>query len=250
MKKEMGIVSKVYPLSKLVVVLIIGATAILSRDFRFGYFIIFPLMILLAALEGKLASYSKKMLTAMLIMFTFIFIIKGLFDPSQDILWKYGFLNIKKEGIDSALRLTSIILAFGGSILMFFETTNLEEFMISLQKAGMSHVASFIFLSTLQMIPEFVKKSKVIMQAQRARGIETEGNILIRTKAFLPTLTPLIISSIADIEDKVVTMEARAFSVDVKKTHLRVLNIRTSDYVIGGSSVILFIIFLLWRYIL
>ncbi len=250
MNKEKGIISKIYPLSKLVVIMVLAVTAILWGDYRFGYFIVLPLLVFLAALEGKFFSYTKKMIGAMIIMCTFIFIIKGLFDPSDEILWQFAFIGIKKEGIESALRLTSIIFSLGGSILLFFETTDLEDFMISLQKAGMSHVGSFIFLSTLQMIPQFAKKSKVIMQAQRARGIETEGNLLVRMKAFFPMLTPLIISSITDIEDKVITMEARAFSVDVKKTYLRVLNIKTSDYVIVVSSFILFVIFLVWRYIL
>jgi hypothetical protein len=33
------------------------------------------------------------------------------------------------------------------------------------------------------MIPDMVKRSKVIMQAQQARGIETEGNIYLRMRA-------------------------------------------------------------------
>ena len=244
-----GVISRIYPLTKLVVVLIIVLTAIIWGDYRFGYFIVVPLLIFLAFLEGKFVSYTKKMIGAMIIMCTFIFIIKGLFDPSDQILWNFAFISVKKAGIESALRLTSIIFALGGSILLFFETTDLEDLMIALQKMGMSHVSTFIFLSTLQMIPQFAQKSKVIMQAQRARGIETEGNILIRIKAFFPTLTPLIISSISDIEDKVVTMEARAFSVEVKKTYMQILDIKLLDYIIMFSSLILFVIFLVWRYL-
>lgn len=250
MKKELGIISKIYPLTKLVVILILTVTAILWGDYRFGYFLVLPLLIFFSILEGKFISYTKKTIGAMVILCTFIFIIKGLFDPSDEILWRFGFISIKRAGIEGALQLTSIILALGGSILLFFETTDLEDFMIALQKIGMPHVSSFIFLSTLQMIPQFAQKSKVIMQAQRARGIETEGNLFIRMKAFLPTLTPLIISSISDIEDKVITMEARAFSVEVEKTHLRVLEFRTLDSVIIISSFILFVTFLVWRYIL
>lgn len=250
MKRETGIISRMYPLTKLLIVMILTITAILWGNYRFGYFLVLPLLIFFSILEGKFVSYTKKVIGAMVILCTFIFLFKGLFDPSEEILWRFAFISIKKAGVESALNLTSIIFALGGSILLFFETTDLEDFMISLQKLGMPHVSAFIFLSTLQMIPQFAQKSKVIMQAQRARGIETEGNLFIRIKAFFPTLTPLIISSINDIEDKVITMEARAFSVEVKKTHLRILEIKNSDYIVIISSLILFVTFLFWRYIL
>ena len=250
MHKEKGVLSKLYPISKLAVVFVICIIALLCGDYRFSYFILLPLLIFFALIEGKFISYTKKMVSAMVIMFIFLFIIKGLFDPSEEILWSIGSLSVKKAGIESALQLASIILAVAGSVLLYFETTDLEDFAIALQKLGMSHVNTFIFLSTLQMIPEFAKKSRIIMQAQRARGIETEGNLLVRLKAFFPTLTPLIISSIADIEDKVITMEARAFSVEVKKTNIKVLNIKSADYFILAASPIALIIFLIWRFLL
>ena len=59
------------------------------------------------------------------------------------------------------------------------------------------------------------------MQAQQARGIETQGSLMRRLKAFFPSLGPLIISSIADIEDRSITLEVRGFSSENKKTHLK-----------------------------
>ncbi len=245
-----GKVSSLYPLSKLLFVIIICAISLMSKDYRLGYLVIFPLMVIISIIEGGALSYIKKILTVTIIMFIFMFLIKGLFDPSTDIMFVIGPLKFKTAGVEGALSLTSNILVFASSLLLFFETTDLEDFMISLQKLGMNHVHAFIFLSTLQMIPEFFKKSKVIMQAQRARGIETEGNVFVRTKAFFPTLTPLIISSISDIEEKVITMEARAFSVDVKKTHLKVISMRTADNILIAVSIIILILYILWRYVL
>ena len=62
------------------------------------------------------------------------------------------------------------------------------------------------------------KNSKTIMAAQRARGIETEGNLMVRAKAFVPSLVPLILTAITGAEERVMTLEARGFSVNGTKT--------------------------------
>ena len=62
------------------------------------------------------------------------------------------------------------------------------------------------------------------MDAQRARGIETEGNLMVRAKAFFPTLVPLILSGITSSEERVLTLEARGFSIQGERTHLFNLN--------------------------
>ncbi len=245
-----GVLSGLYPMTKLTVVFFVCLSAFIAGDFRFGYFVVFPCLLILALLEGQFVPYAKKLVSAIVIMFLFIFLIKACLVPSETVLWRWGILKIYEQGLADALSLTSIILVAGGTILLFFETTDIEDFMISLQKVGISHIGSYVFLSTLQMIPDFIKKSKTIMQAQRARGIETEGNLLVRLKAFLPTLTPLIISSIADIEDKVITMEARAFSVEVKKTHLKEINMASRDKIVIGLAILGFVLFLIWRFIL
>ena len=70
------------------------------------------------------------------------------------------------------------------------------------------------------MIEVLEKNSKIIMNAQKARGVETEGNILIRAKAFVPVLIPLILNSVIGTEERVLTLEARGFSMPGKRTHL------------------------------
>ena len=84
----------------------------------------------------------------------------------------------------------------------------------------MSPKASYVFLSTLQMIKVLQHNSRVIMNAQQARGVETEGNLFVRARAFLPSMVPLIMGSIANTEERVLTLESKGFSVKCKKTHI------------------------------
>jgi len=87
----------------------------------------------------------------------------------------------------------------------------------------MSHENSFIMLASMQNIIDLKLASVTILESQKSRGIETEGNIIVRAKAFFPTLGPLLLGAIASTEEKAIAMDARAFSVKRKHTFLREL---------------------------
>jgi energy-coupling factor transporter transmembrane protein EcfT len=58
------------------------------------------------------------------------------------------------------------------------------------------------------------------MNAQQARGVEIEGNVLIRARAFFPVLVPLILGSITGAEERVLTLESKGFDVKGPKSHI------------------------------
>lgn len=89
--------------------------------------------------------------------------------------------------------------------------------------------------------------SKTITDAQKSRGIETEGGLITRMKAFIPMLGPLVLSSIQQTEERVLALESRAFSAKGKKTSVYVLNKTALDIVLEVLSVILFIGYVVWR---
>lgn len=247
MKK--GIVSRMYPLSKLLIALILGTTAIIVRQWQFGYLVVAPTMMLLAIVDRKFMSYIKKVLGIILVFFSFVFLIQAFLVPSGAEIWSWKFLTLTEGGLLKALNITSTILAFLTTLLLVVETTNITDLMVSLQKTGMPNGAAYVFLASLQMIPEMNKRSKIIMQAQRARGIETEGNVWVRTKAFLPTLSPLIISSITDIGDKAATLEARAFSSHHKNTFYRDLQATKFDKFLPIFTAIVCVLYIVSVYI-
>ena len=60
-----------------------------------------------------------------------------------------------------------------------------------------------------------------ITDAQRARGMETEGSLLVRMKAFIPLLGPMVMSSlVGHARERAMALEVRAFSSSRKKTFL------------------------------
>lgn len=247
MKK--GIISRIYPTQKLLFVFLSIILAIIY-DWKFSYLVILPFCIFMALIDGKIFSYIKKVILALILFISFIFIFKILLDKSNSaILLDLGFIKITEAAIISALNQTAILITLVSTIALFFETTDIEDLMISLQKLNVSHIVTYITLSTLQLIPDMAKKSKVIMQAQQARGIETEGSLVRRLSAFFPSVGPLIISSITDIEDRSITLEVRGFSSENKKTTLNNISKGKYDDIFTVVLIILFIALIIWRFI-
>ena len=242
-------ITKMYPLTKLILALVIGFTSVAVNQWQFGYFVVAPMMFILAAIDGHLMSYTKKVFAVVIIFFSFIFLIQAFLVPQGEVLWEWFVFTLTRGGLHSALTITGSVLAFLTTFLLVFETTDMSDLMVTLQKTGLPSGATYVFLASLQMIPELNQRSKTIMQAQRARGIETEGNIIVRTRAFLPTLSPLIISSISDIADKAATLEARGFSSTFKRTYYRDINARRIDIILPILITIFCILYILWVYV-
>lgn len=115
------------------------------------------------------------------------------------------------------------ILGFTGPVLLFFLITPVKDLMYSLEKKGVSPVVSYVVLVSFKTITELGKSANVILDSQKARGIETEGNIIQRIKSFIPIISPLALSAISYTEERTIAMDARAFSVKGKHTSLREL---------------------------
>lgn len=230
MKK--GFVSRLYPTTKALIIAL-GLLLNFFFDWRFAYFFVLPFCALLALIDGKIVGYLQKVIVALAVFVLFIFMFKIILEQnSTPVLFDLGFIKITEAAILGGLNQTGILIVLVATIILFFETTEMEDLMISLQDLRMSHVVSYIVLSTIQLIPDMTKKSKIIMQAQQARGIETQGSIIKRLRAFFPSLGPLIISSIADIEDRSITLEVRGFSSENKKTHLKEIHKGNSDLIV------------------
>lgn len=214
MKQENKIVG-LYPLTKfylaiVLVVLDIIMPGILSK------LVVFVIINIIAALSGVWKSFIRKVRNSVGVLFVILLFIQTFFYPRGEVIFSFWIFNAKLEGILFALKLGITLMGVGGSLIWFFSVTQEKDFVLALEKSGMSAKASYVVLSTLQMVPVLKKKSQTIMNAQKARGVETEGNLLVRAKVFVPTIIPLVLSSIAGTEERALTLEARGFSSGIK----------------------------------
>ena len=125
-----------------------------------------------------------------------------------------------EKGLRTAISLSFMVMDIAGIFVWYFQTTSNKEIARALEESGMNYKAVYVFTSSLSMIDILSGNSKTIMNAQKARGVETEGNMIVRAKAFFPTLVPLILGAVIGSEERVLTLEARGFSMQCEKTHM------------------------------
>jgi energy-coupling factor transport system permease protein len=213
-----------YPMTKLTIALCGSALAICMPGFLFG-FLLTALLLVFAITCGKGKSYGRVMLSVLLIFVGLMVLARALFyDGGGPVLASFGGFSIYQEGMMVGLRSSSIIMGFSSSLVFFYITTEPEYLMLALEQRHCPPKATFVILSTFQMIPQMGTNAKIIQDAQRARGIETEGGLKTRAKAFLPMLMPLLLSSFSVAEEKSLALETRGFNYDAAKTRLRVVS--------------------------
>ena len=244
MKKDFF--KKLYPLTKLylALALIISAFIIPSHIYDYSMIIICGIIV---SFENKLKIYSKRIFLSLFWLFTAIFIIQSLFIPAGEVWLKFGFISVYKEGVMKAIGLTSKLTAIVSALTMLTLITPVKDFTLALEKKGLNPKAAFILMLTLQTIPEMKKQADVIMDSQKARGIETEGNVFVRAKALIPIFIPLVLSSIANTEERAITLEARGFSIGEKRTILYDIKETKNDKIMKVILAIFIVLSIVWR---
>jgi len=236
------------PLTNLYIIL---ALAIISALFGNGTAIICVLIMFGIAFIYRTGKEYLKLWVKMIFFVTVVcFIFQILFIPGDTVIWKLWVFSITQEGLDKAVSLCSKILGIGSAAILSVKILNLNKLMAVLEKKGVSPTVSYVLMSTASIIPQMNKKMGTILEAQKSRGIEMESNLIVRAKAFFPSVGPLILNSIVSAEERAITLEARAFSAPCKKTTLheipdtgtdkavRILAIAAVVAAIGGKIVL------------
>jgi len=255
------------PIAKLWVVLLYFVTnailAGISEPFG-GYspllYAWFLAVIVLAAASGIMKKFLKA-LSVVVTIFVIVFLVQAFIveTPNPDVpgvvLWRWNISSgfhptVWEYGLQNGLKLGFNILNGASIFVWLFQSTQNKELSRALEDRGMNYKVVYVFLSSMQMIGVLNNKSKTIMNAQRARGVETEGNMFVRAKAFFPTMVPLVLSSITDMEERVLTMESKGFNAPCEKTHLLVLHKSGAEKKIIAVFVVFFVISVIGRVLL
>lgn len=235
------------PLSKMNMLFAIGFSAWLIKNFWFG----FPLCIfyyVFAFLVGKGKPFAKIFTVLLLITGVFVIVVRQFSAPGGAVMFTFLGWDFTVGALINGLNMASALLGFSGAIILFFMCTDTRDLMYALEKKGVSHTVSYVMLASFQTIIDLKANTVTIMESQKARGIETEGNIFNRIKAFFPILGPLILGAISSTEEKSIAMDARAFSVECQHTFLRELKpVPTPEKVLVAAVDIYFVLVVIYK---
>jgi energy-coupling factor transport system permease protein len=142
------------------------------------------------------------------------------FPGARRILFQLGPIAATAEGLDFALQILARVLAISGAITLYYLTTRPRDLVIDLERRGVSARMAFVANASVQTVPQMLERASTIIAAQRARGLDTEGSARRRVTGLLPIVGPVILGSIAEVEERTMALEARAFTRPGRRTLL------------------------------
>lgn len=243
-----GFLQRLNPLTKGAgVLLLIGATFLLPPPITGGVLLVGVLLPLAYAslLARRFLTILVKTLMPVLIS---LVLVQGLFFPSSDpTIIAVGPLLFRRAGLQFALDTGSRLLVVAGAPLLWFQTTHPGMLVQALIQTGMPRSIGYIVLVALQLLPAISERAIAVSEAQRARGLETEGTILKRMRGVLPLVSPLIVGSLIEAEERAMAIEARAFNAPGPKTWLHDIPDHPAERVARTVMLTMLAVLIGWR---
>lgn len=149
-----------------------------------------------------------------------LFLLRSAFFKGGHVLFTIGKISVTTEGLMDGLSFSLLVMAVSGAVALYFALVPIKYLTLALELKGVTPRATYVLLAAFQAITDLGKNARVIMDAQKSRGIETEGSIVQRVRAFVPVLAPVFLSAMAATEEKAIALDARAFNSREVHSHL------------------------------
>jgi energy-coupling factor transport system permease protein len=149
------------------------------------------------------------------------FLVNLFFFPgAETVLLRLGPITATAEGLAFAVEILVRILAISGAVTLFYLTTRPADLVVDLERRGISPRVGFVANASVQTVPAMVDRAGQITAAQRARGLDTEGSLWRRIRGVVPIVGPVILGSLAEVEERTMALEARGFTRPGRRTLL------------------------------
>lgn len=171
------------------------------------------LVLLPAAAAGVLPTLLRYSILFSLPIALSALLINLFFYPgAQTVLFRVGPITATAEGLSFALEILARIAAISGAVTLFYLTTKPSALVLDLERRGVPARLAFVALASVQTVPAMAERASTIIAAQRARGLDTEGSAWKRIRGIVPIVGPVMLGSIAEVEERSMALEARAFT--------------------------------------
>ncbi|MEG2511873.1 MAG: energy-coupling factor transporter transmembrane component T [Acetivibrio sp.] len=177
-----------------------------------------------------------------------VVVIQGLFRAGNvTCVLHFGPIAFYKEGLLFALTIVINVLNILLSFCVLILTTKPSDMIENFVRKGFSPRFGYVFISVFQIIPQMTETMVTITDAQRSRGMETEGNLLVRIKAFIPLISPVVMSSLINTKERALALEVRGFNAKNKKTFLNEEKKTRADKFLQMGLLLVLLVGIIWR---
>lgn len=210
------------PATKFVVALASALVAFGVRGWT-GPIAILVVTAAIATAAGVGRSLRRFVLATIPIVASIMLINTFLYPGATDVFAHVGPFAATWTGLVVALQAMLRVVSFALSVAVFSLTTATDDLLSDLERRGLGRRPAFVIGSAIGMVPGMIERAGDIVEAQRARGMDTEGSPRRRARGVLPLAGPMVFSSLSEVEERTIALEARAFSAPGRRTVLRVL---------------------------
>ena len=204
------------PRTKLLALVVVSIVA-----FLFSALAVLVLVVLFEVLLAVTSGLTKKFLAALTLvspLFVLVIILDSFFSKaSSGPVWfsaTIGFLHpeVTQAGMVLALAMGFRLLAICGISILFLMTTSQDDFIRSLRGMRIPPTISFSLGYALRSTNTLTEDTSQIMDAQRSRGLELDGGIIIKNRNKLAALfIPATVSLLKRSKNTADAMQARGF---------------------------------------
>jgi energy-coupling factor transport system permease protein len=131
-----------------------------------------------------------------------------------------GILPAGGGGLAGAFGALLRLLGATLPLTLLFATTDAADLISELELRGLGRRPAFVLGAALAAVPRTRARASEVIEAQRARGLDTEGSWPRRLRGLLPLVAPLVIGSLAEVEERALALEVRAFGAPGRRTVL------------------------------
>lgn len=215
-----GAYRRLNPATKLVIAVVEALIAFVLRGWT-GLAIVL-VVVIGTAVVARVGRAMLPFLLATLPLIVSILLVNTLLYPgATDAIVRIGPLTPTWTGLEFATQAALRVVAFALSVAVFGLTTRPDDLVADLERRGLGRRAAFVIGATLRTVPRVVARAAEITEAQRARGLDTEGGIWRRVRGVVPLAGPLVFGALTEVEERAMALEARAFSAPARRTVLR-----------------------------
>ncbi len=238
----------VHPFTKLMyIVAAILCPPLIGSLWAYAAAILIDILILIS---GKSLKRARALIIFSFTIILTIFLIKGLFDSDNVTeVFSIGPAVFYKEGLMKALRTGAVIINMLLSFSILVLTTKPEDIADEMERHGFSPRLSYVISSVFSIIPQMMGTMDTITDAQRSRGMETEGSLGKRMKAFIPLITPVVTSSLINTRERAIALEVRGFGGKGKRSYLNSWQKHKGDRAITIILIAFTAAVIIWRVI-
>ena len=210
---------RVHPFTKLAYILaVILVPLLVGSLWAYAAAIVLDICILIS---GKSLRRARALIIFSFTIIVTIFLIRGLFDADNITpAFSLGPVVFYQEGLMKALRTGLVIINMLLSFSILVLTSKPEDIADELERHGFSPRLSYVIASVFSIIPQMMGTMDTITDAQRSRGMETEGKLSQRMKAFIPLITPVVTTSLINTRERAIALEVRGFGSKGKRSYL------------------------------